>query len=353
MAVDEGKLNDFMGRFVGDLGATLSAPLVLIGDRLGLYKGLADGGPQTAAELAARTGTDERYILEWLSNQAAGGYVEYDAGDDTFYVTEEQAFCLADQTSPAYLPGGMQVALSVCLDIENTERAFRTGASIGWHEHDHNLFEGTERFFRPGYVGNLVSAWIPALEGVEEKLAAGAKVADIGCGHGASTVLLAEAYPNSTFVGFDYHQASIDVARKRAAEAGVSDRVSFEVARAQDYPGTDYDLVAFFDCLHDMADPEGAIAHVRQSLAADGTWLLVEPQAAETRAESIASPVGRVFYGASTQICTPAGRDGAPGAALGAQVPEATWRDLVTANGFTHFRRATETPFNRVFEARP
>jgi SAM-dependent methyltransferase len=224
---------------------------------------------------------------------------------------------------------------------------------MGWHEHDHNLFEGTERFFRPGYLGNLVSSWLPALEGVEAKLTAGARVADVGCGHGASTIILAETYPNSTVVGFDYHEASIEVARKRAANAGVGDRVTFEVARAQDFPGTDYDLVCFFDCLHDMADPEGAIRHVRQSLAADGTWLLVEPASGESPAESIASPVGRVFYAASTSICTPAGRDGTPGLGLGNQVPEARWNQLITGNGFTRFRRATETPFNRVFEARP
>jgi 2-polyprenyl-3-methyl-5-hydroxy-6-metoxy-1,4-benzoquinol methylase len=353
MAIDEAKLNEFLGGFVGDLGATLSAPLVLIGDRLGLYKGLADGGPQTAAELAARTGTDERYLHEWLCNQAAGGYVQYDAGDDAFYVTEEQAFCLADENSPAFVPGGLQLALSACLDIDRTTQAFRTGEGVGWHEHHPDLFEGTERFFRPGYLGNLVSAWIPALDGVEDQLRAGGRIADVGCGHGASSVILAQAFPQSTVVGFDYHQASIDVARKRAAEAGVADRVTFEVARAQDFPGTGYDLVCFFDCLHDMADPVGAIAHVRQALADDGTWLLVEPQAAETTAESVASPVGRVFYAASAQICTPAGRDGEPGLALGNQVPESTWNALVTGNGFTRFRRATETPFNRVFEARP
>jgi SAM-dependent methyltransferase len=353
MAIDETKLNEFLGRFVGDLGATMAAPLVLIGDRLGLYKGLADGGPQTPAELAELTGTDERYVREWLCAQAAGGYASYDEATGKFSLSEEQAFCLADRNSPAYVPGGLQIALSTAFDIDKIAAAFQTGDGLGWHEHHHDLFEGTERFFRPGYVGNLVSAWIPALEGVEAKLQAGARVADVGCGHGASTVLLAEAYPNSTFVGFDFHEPSIDVARKRAAEAGVADRVTFEVARAQDYPGTDYDLVCFFDCLHDMADPVGAIGHVRRSLAADGTWLLVEPMAGETIAESIASPVGRVFYAASTSICTPSGRDGGPRAGLGNQVAEAQWHDLITANGFTTFRRATETPFNRVFEAKP
>ncbi|HZQ87437.1 MAG TPA: class I SAM-dependent methyltransferase [Acidimicrobiales bacterium] len=354
MAIDETKLNEFLGTFVTDLGATMNAPLVVLGDRLGLYKGLAEGGPQTPAELATRTGTAERYVREWLLAQAAGGYVTYegDDADPRFYLTEEQAFCLADDNSPAFVPGGLQVALSTALDRERIEQAFRTGSGVGWHEHHEELFVGTERFFRPGYLGNLLTSWVPSLDGVEAKLRAGATIADVGCGHGASTIILAEAFPESTIVGFDYHEASIEVARKRAAEAGVGDRVRFEVAKAQDFPGTGFDLVCFFDCLHDMADPEGAIRHVRQSLADDGTWMLVEPIAWSTIAESL-NPVGRAFYGASTSICTPAGLDGEPGAGLGNQVSDERWAQLTAANGFTRIRRAAETPFNRVFEVRP
>jgi SAM-dependent methyltransferase len=348
--VDEAKLNDFMGRFVGDLGAAISSALVVIGDRLGLYKAMADGQPVTAEELAARTHTDTRYVREWLSNQAAGGYVTYEDGG--FRLTPEQSFALAQEGSPAFVPGAFQLATSLIKDEPKITDAFRTGHGVGWHEHNHDLFSGTERFFRPGYSANLVAAWIPALDGVHEKLERGALVADVGCGHGASTLIMAQAYPRSEFVGFDYHEASIESARQAAAAAGVGDRVSFEVAKAKDYPGDGYDLVAFFDCLHDMGDPVGASRHVLSTLADDGTWLIVEPYAGD-RLEDNLNPIGRVYYGASTLVCTPASRDQEVGLALGAQAGEARLRDVVTEGGFTRFRRATETPFNLVLEARP
>jgi len=349
MTIDQIKLDAFLGRFVGDLGATLSAPLVVIGDRLGLYQALASGGAQTPAELAGRTGCAERYIREWLCNQAAGGYVTHD--DGRFSLTEEQAFCLADESSPAFIPGGLQLAMSTVLDSDKIEERFRTGEPLGWHEHHQDLFDGTERFFRPGYLGNLTTSWIPALDGVEAKLTAGAQVADVGCGHGASTLIMAAAFPSTSFVGFDYHAASIDAARKRAAEAGLSDRVTFEVARAQDLPGRNYDLVAFFDCLHDMGDPVGAARRVREALAPDGTWMVVEPFANPTVEENL-NPVGRIFYGASTSICMPSGLTGG-GLALGSQVPDERWSELLLSAGFHSFRRVAETPFNRIFELRP
>jgi SAM-dependent methyltransferase len=350
--VDQAKLDEFMGRFVGDLGAALSAALVVIGDRLGLYQAMADGEPVRPDQLAERTGTDARYVREWLSNQAASGYVGYDPGRDEFFLTPEQVFALAQEDSPAFVPGAFQVATAAIKDEEKIERAFVGRHGVGWHEHHHDLFSGTERFFRPGYAANLTSSWIPALEGVEAKLEAGARVADVGCGHGASTVLMAEAYPRSTFVGFDYHAPSIDHARAAAAEAGLGDRARFEVASAKEYPGEGYDLVCMFDCLHDMGDPAGAAAHVLSTVAPDGTWLIVEPYAGD-RLEDNLNPVGRVFYAASTLICTPASRDQEVGLALGAQAGEARLREVVVAGGFTRFRRATATPFNLVLEARP
>jgi SAM-dependent methyltransferase len=350
--IDEDKLNEFMGRFVGDLGATVSAALVVIGDRLGLYRAMGDGEPVSATELAARTGTDARYVREWLSNQAAGGYVTYDAASRSFSLSPEQSFALAQEGSPAFVPGAFQLMTSLIKDEEKIGQAFLTGAGVGWHEHHHDLFAGTERFFRPGYSANLVSSWLPALDGVHEKLEAGGLAADVGCGHGASTIIMAQAYPQSTFVGFDYHEGSIKTAREAAAEAGVADRTSFEVATAKGYPGQGYDLVAMFDCLHDMGDPVGAAAHVLQSLDADGTWLIVEPYAGD-RLEDNLNPVGRVFYGASTLVCTPASRDQEVGLALGAQAGEGRLREVINEGGFTRFRRATETPFNLVLEARP
>lgn len=350
--IDQAKVDEFMGRVVGELGAAISSALVALGDRLGLYRAMADGGPMSAEELAARTGTEARYVREWLSNQAAGGFVSYDPDTDDFFLSPEQSVMLAEEGNPAFVAGAFQVITAAIKDEEKVARAFQTGGGVGWHEHHHDLFSGTERFFRPGYAANLVSGWIPALDGVEAKLQSGARVADVGCGHGASTILMAEAYPHSEFVGFDYHAASIEHARAAAAQAGLDERVRFEVAPAKQYPGEGYDLVCMFDCLHDMGDPVGAAAHVRQTLAADGTWLIVEPYAGDRLQDNL-NPVGRIYYGASTLVCTPASRDQEVGLGLGAQAGEARLREVVTAGGFTRFRRATETPFNLVLEARP
>jgi len=352
MALDTDKLHELLGKGINDFGATLHAACVRIGDQLGLYKGLAEGGPQTPAELAKRTGTAERYVREWLNSQAAGGYVTYDAGGGRYSLSEEQAFCLADESSPAFLPGAFQVALAATRVVPRMIEAFRTGQGVGWHEHDPELFTGTERFFRPGYAANLVASWIPALDGIEDRLKKGARVADVGCGHGASTVLMAQAYPKSTFAGFDYHGGSIATARKRAEQAGVSGRVKFEIAKAKDFPGRDYALVTFFDCLHDMGDPVGAASHVRESLAGDGSWMIVEPFAGDNVADNL-NPIGRVFYSASTLVCTPASLSQEVGLALGAQAGEARMRQVTTSAGFTRFRRAAQTPFNLIYEARP
>jgi SAM-dependent methyltransferase len=351
MQIDQAKLDKFMGQAVGELGAGMNAALVIIGDKLGLYKAMAGAGPMTSAELAQKTGTTERYVREWLSAQAAGGFVTYDAGTGRFTLPDEQALALAVEDSPAYLPGAYQLIASVLKDEPRITEAFRTGAGVGWHEHCADLFQGTERFFRPSYAAQLVSSWIPALEGVEAKLKVGAKVADVGCGHGASTILMAKAYPKSQFVGFDYHAPSIESAWKAAEKAGIADRVGFQVAWAKEFPGKGYDLVAFFDCLHDMGDPAGAAGHVRETLAPNGTWMIVEPFAHD-QVEQNLNPVGRVFYSASTLICTPASRAQEVGLALGAQAGEARLRDVVMKGGFKSFRRATETPFNMVFEAR-
>ncbi|HWZ99207.1 MAG TPA: class I SAM-dependent methyltransferase [Candidatus Dormibacteraeota bacterium] len=352
MALDMDKLHEFLGKALVDFGATFHAALVRIGDKLGLYKGLAAGGPQTAAELAKRTGTTERYVREWLSCQAAGGYVSYDAPAGKFYLTEEQAFAMADETSPAFMPGAFQVALAATKAEEELAERFKTGKGMGWHEHHHELFEGTERFFRPGYAANLLSAWIPALEGVEEKLKAGARVADVGCGLGASTILMAKAYPKSEFYGFDYHDKSIEKAKQRAKDAGVGDKIHFDVAMAKTFPAKEFDFVTFFDCLHDMGDPAGASAHVKSTMKKDGTWMIVEPMAGDKLEDNL-NPIGRAFYGASTLLCTPASLSQEVGAALGAQAGEKRLKDVVTAGGFTRFRRATQTPFNLIFEARP
>jgi SAM-dependent methyltransferase len=352
VTLDEAKVGEFVGRVVGELGATLNAALVVIGDELGLYKAMDGAGGITPGELAERTGTSERYVREWLNAQAAGGYVEYDAAERRYTLPAEHSIVLADENSPYFMPGAFQLMTASVRDEPVIREAFRSGAGVGWHEHNHGVFEGCERFFRPGYVANLVPAWIPALDGVDEKLRRGASVADVGCGHGASTILMAEAYPESRFVGFDYHDGSIAEARERARAAGLSeDRVRFEVAPAAGYPGTGYDLVTTFDCLHDMGDPVGAARHVLGSLDADGTWLVVEPFAGD-RVEDNLNPVGRVYYSASTLLCTPASLSQEVGLALGAQAGEARLRDVITSAGFGRFRRAAETPFNLVLEAR-
>ncbi|HYC24355.1 MAG TPA: class I SAM-dependent methyltransferase [Candidatus Bathyarchaeia archaeon] len=352
MAINEAKLNEFVGKAMGDLGGALTAALVVIGDKLGLYRAMAEAGPLAPAELAKRTGTTERYVREWLSGQAASGYICYDAASGKFHLDEEQAEALANDESPACVVGGF-IGMTAAMRAEpKVAAAFRSGGGVGWHEHDPALFCGTERFFRPGYNANLVSSWIPALDGVKEKLAAGAQVADVGCGHGASTILMAKSFPRSRFTGFDYHPASIDIARERAAAAGVGDRATFEVAAAKAFPGKGYDLVACFDCLHDMGDPVGAAAHVRQSLKPDGTWLLVEPFAHDDLAQNL-NPLGKIFYSVSTLVCTPASLSQEVGLGLGAQAGEARLRDVATRAGFTRFRRATETPFNLVLEVRP
>jgi 2-polyprenyl-3-methyl-5-hydroxy-6-metoxy-1,4-benzoquinol methylase len=351
-AVDVDKLHAFVFQAVEEVGATLNAALVVMGDRLGLYRGLAGAGGLTPAQLAERTGTAERYVREWLNAQAAGGYIAYDAERETYSLAPEQTVALTDANSPAFLPGFFQIALGSVTDSPRIIEAARTGDGIGWHEHAHDVHEGCERFFRPGYNANLVADWLPALDGVVEKLTRGAKVADIGCGHGASTILMAQAFPNSTFIGSDYHDGSIATARKRSQQAGVDDRVQFDVAPAVAYAGNGYDLVTMFDCLHDMGDPVGAARHVRSTLAPDGTWMIVEPNAGDAVQDNL-NPVGRVYYGFSTLLCTPASLSQDVGLALGAQAGEARIRDVVMSAGFTQFRRAAETPFNLVFEARP
>lgn len=351
MAVDEGKLRELLGRFVTDLGASFHANNAVLGDRLGLYAALLAVMPATSEELAVEAGVEERYVREWLHGQAAGGYVSHDAATGRFSLSEEQAFALAAGDG-MQLAAAFHIPVAVSKNIEQITEAVRTTGGFPWHGHDAALFEGTERFFRPGYVMNLVSSWIPALDGVADKLHAGATVADVGCGHGASTLLLGSSYPASTVTGFDYHGPSIEAARRRAADAGLAGRVSFEVAAAADFPGADYDLVAIFDALHDMPDPLGAARHIRESLAPGGTFLLVEPYATDT-VEGNLTPVGRLFYSASTTICVPHSMTEDPRTALGAQAGEARLTELLGEAGFTRVRRATETPFNLVLEARP
>jgi SAM-dependent methyltransferase len=350
--VDAEKLEQFVFRAVDEVGATLNAALVVMGDRLGLYRALAGAGRLTPAELAEQTSASERYVREWLNAQAAGGYVEYDPADGTYTLPPEQAVALTDEESPAFLPGFFQLALGTVSDSPRITEAARDGEGVGWHEHSHDVFDGCERFFRPGYNASLVPSWLPALDGVVEKLQAGGKVADIGCGHGSSTIRMAQAFPKATFVGSDYHEGSIETARSRAQSAGVADRVRFETATAASDHGEGYDLVTMFDCLHDMGDPAGAARQVHETLAADGTWMIVEPMAGD-RVEDNLNPVGRAFYGFSTFLCTPASLSQEVGLALGAQAGEARIGDVVAEGGFTRFRRAAETPFNLVFEARP
>ena len=350
--LDPQKLEQFVFRAVDEVGAALNAALVVMGDKLGLYRALAGTGGLTPAELAERTGAAERYVREWLGAQAAGGYVEYDPESGLYSLPPEQSVALTDESSPAFLPGFFQLALGSVLDSPRITEAVRTGEGFGWGEHVHDVHEGCERFFRPGYNANLVDAWLPALEGVIEKLERGARVADLGCGHGASTILMAQAFPRSTFVGSDYHARSIETARERVRAAGLADRVEFEEAPAAAHPGQGYDLATMFDCLHDMGDPIGAARKVRGLLASDGTWMIVEPAAGD-RVEDNLNPVGRAYYGFSTLLCTPASLSQEVGLALGAQAGEARIREVVEAAGFTRFRRVAETPFNLVFEARP
>jgi ubiquinone/menaquinone biosynthesis C-methylase UbiE len=347
--IDESKLHQHLERMLSDIGAAMSASLVVIGDKLGLYKALAEGGPLTPTDLAKKTGTQERYVREWLHNQAAGGYVTYHPQTHTFSLTPEQAYLLADETSNHFIPGAFEIIASTAKDESRIADRFITGGGMAWGDHDPGLYHGTERFFRPNYAANLVKSWIPSLEGVEARLKKGIAVADTGCGHGSSTVLMAQAFPSSTFVGYDYHAPSIHIARERAQAAGVSDRVRFEVAKADEFPGT-YDFVTSFDCLHDMADPLGAVKHTRKALSGGGTWMIVEPQAGDELKDNL-NPVGRVYYAASTMICVPCSLAG-NGPALGAQAGEKKIREVVTQGGFNHIRRAAETPFNMVLEAR-
>ncbi|RTL71075.1 MAG: class I SAM-dependent methyltransferase [Pseudonocardiaceae bacterium] len=349
--MDQDKLMEFVFRFAGDLGSTMAAGNVVVGHRLGLYRALADG-PATADELADRTGCHPRYLAEWLRGQAAGGYLTYDADADRFGMTEEQEFALANPDGPVYLPGAFVLALGALKAEPRISEAFRSGAGVGWNTHDDDVFDGCELFFRPGYVANLVPAWLPALDGVVDKLTAGARVADVGCGLGASSVLMAAEYPRSTVAASDYHAGSVEQARKRAADAGVAGRVSFEVAAAQSFTGTGYDLVTTFDCLHDMGDPVGAARHVREALTPDGTWMIVEPAATDT-VEGNLNPVGRVYYSFSSFLCVPNGLSQPGGYSLGAQAGEAAIAGVARDAGFTRFRRVAETPFNNVFEARP
>jgi SAM-dependent methyltransferase len=349
-AFDENALNELLGRAINDVGATSLATLVLIGDELGLYRGLLAGGAQTSAELARRTQTHERYVREWLNAHAASGYVQYHSATGKYELTTEQAMMFAQEESPAFVVGGFQIALSAGRAVERLKQAFKSGEGIGWHEHDHGVFHGCARFFRPGYIAHLVQDWIPSVDGVEARLKAGIRVADVGCGYGYSTILMAQAFPKSKFVGFDYHRESIDAARLRAREAGVADRCSFEVGGAKDFDGT-FDFVTVFDALHDMGDPAGASRHILSKLAPGGTWMIVEPYAGD-RVEENLNPIGRAYYAGSTLMCTPCSLSQEVGLALGAQAGEARVRSVVMGAGFSHFRRAMQSPVNLVFEAR-
>ncbi len=348
--MDQEKLTEFLGKFVTDLGATFAAGNVAVGHRLGLYGALATG-PATPSQLAKRTETDTRYVTEWLAGQAAGGYVGYDASTGQFSMTPEQAFALADPNGPN-LPAAFVLALGALQAEPRITEGFRTGRGVGWHEHTADVFTGTEAFFRPAYAANLVPSWLPALDGVVDKLNAGGRVADVGCGLGTSTVLMAQAFPESRIVGSDYHEGSIDLARKRAAEAGVAERTAFEVASAQTFTGRGYDLATTFECMHDMGDPLSAARHIREALAHDGSWLIVEPFAGDSVADNL-NPVGRMYYSASTFVCVPNGLSQPGGYALGAQAGEAAIAQLTAEAGFTRFRRAAQTPFNLVYEIRP
>ncbi len=352
MAVDQEKLNALIGKFVNDLGASLNGSAVLIGEQLGLYKALGDDGPVTSEELAKKTSTKERYVREWLASQAASGFVEYDPGSRRYSMTPEQKFTLTNEDSPVYIPGAFYVVGSVYKDQRKITEAIRAGKGFGWHEHHNDLFMGTRKFFRPAYLANLVSSWLPSLEGVVPKLEAGAQVADVGCGLGASTIIMAKAFPNSKFIGYDYHLESIEWANNAAVTEGVTQNTDFQVATAKEFAGGKFDFVTFFDCLHDMGDPVGAARHVYESLKPDGNWMVVEPFAKESVEQNL-NPVGRIFYNASLQVCVPSSLSQEVGAALGAQASDSSLNEVFRAGGFTRVRKAIETPFNRVFEARP
>jgi len=352
-AIDQDKLDALLGKMVEDIGATISAPLLVIGDRLGLYRALAEGGPQTPDQLAERTGTHVRYIRPWLVNQAARGYAEYDPASGTYSLTPEQVLVFVEEDSPAFVVGGMETMVAGVMAVDRIAEAFKTGGGMAWGEHYPGLFRGTERFFRPGYLANLTTSWIPSIEGVVRRLESGGQVADVGCGHGASTIIMAEAYPHARFVGSDFHAGSIEAARERAERAGVADRVSFEVAGAPEIPDVDggFDLVTYFDCLHDMGDPLGALKRARAVLAEGGVVMIVEPMAGE-RVEENFNPIGRAYSAGSAMLCTPNAL-ATGGNGLGTIATEAEIRAVAEAAGFRRFRRATETPLNRIFEARP
>jgi len=351
-ALNEEKLNAFVGKMLGDIGAAVSSVLVRMGDRNGLYRALDEGGPRTSAELARRSGTDERYVREWLANQAASGYVEYDSATSKYPLPPEHAMLLAREDSPLNMQGMFELIETVMHDEPRLSECLRSGKGFGWHEHDPQLFPATDRFFRPGYAANLMQSWIPALEGVEAKLKRGARAADVGCGLGSSTLLLAKVFPESQIVGFDYHPSSIELARKKARDQGLGDKVTFEVSGAKDFPGQDYDFIATFDCIHDMGDPVGALARIRKALKPDGTLMIVEPYAEDTLEKNL-NAVGRIYYGFSTTLCTPSAKSQSGGYSLGAQAGEPRMREVATKAGFTRFRRATQTPFNIIYEARP
>jgi SAM-dependent methyltransferase len=351
-APDEQKMNAFVGRMLGDMGAAFSGALILIGDRLGLYRAMADAGPIGPQQLALRTHTHERYVREWLNAMAASGYVEFDPATGKYTLPPEQAAVFADGDSPMFMAGAYDIVAALYRDEPKVTAAFQSGKGVGWHEHHQCLFSGTERFFRPGYNQHLVAEWLPALDGVVEKLERGARVADVGCGHGASTTIMAKAFPHSTFWGYDYHEASVAKARENAQKAGVADRATFEVADARSFPVRGYDLVTFFDCLHDMGDPVGAARHVRETLARDGTWMVVEPMAGDHVQDNL-NPIGRIYYSASTMLCTPASLSQDVGLALGAQAGQEKLLDVIRQGGFSKVRVAAATPFNMVIEARP
>ncbi len=349
--IDEEKLHAFVGKMLGDLGGATSVPTVHIGLRLGLYQALADG-PATAADLARRAGNlHERYVREWALAQAASGYVDYDPVREQFGLSVEQAMVFVERDSPVYLEGAFDLAAAMIEAEPKVEECFRHGTGVRWGDHAACLFCATGAFFRPGYVNHIVQSWIPTLDGVEDKLRAGAKVADVGCGLGFSTLLMAEAYPDSEFVGYDFHEDSIEEARRHADEHGLDGRVRFEVAKAKEIRETGFDLITMFDCLHDMGDPQGCAARMREMLAPEGTWMVVEPLAGDSPAENM-NPVGRMYYNASTMICVPTSLDQEVGAGLGAQAGEKRLREVIVGGGFDHVRRTTETPFNMVLEAR-